>query len=121
MGKIALEGLEFFAYHGNYEEEQKIGNRYAVDIMIDTDFEEASVEDTLEKTIDYVQLSKIVEEQMQKPSRLLEHVGQQIIDQLFIAFNSISHIKVRISKYNPPIGRICSRAYIEIELDRDQR
>lgn len=121
MGKIALEGLEFFAYHGYYEEEQKTGNRYGVDIIIDTDFEEASVDDTLEKTVDYVQLAKIVEEQMQKPSRLLEHVGRQIMDQLFNTFNNIMHIKVRISKYNPPIGRLCSRAYIEIERDRNQR
>ncbi|RZK29989.1 MAG: dihydroneopterin aldolase, partial [Hymenobacter sp.] len=32
MGQIALEGLEFFAFHGYYDEEQKIGNKYGVDI-----------------------------------------------------------------------------------------
>ena len=26
MGTIELEGLEFFAYHGYYEEERKIGS-----------------------------------------------------------------------------------------------
>jgi dihydroneopterin aldolase len=33
-GKITLEGMEFFAHHGYYQEEQKIGNKFAVDIMI---------------------------------------------------------------------------------------
>jgi dihydroneopterin aldolase len=36
MGKITLEGLEFFAFHGYYDEEQKIGNKYGVDITIET-------------------------------------------------------------------------------------
>ena len=30
MGKVALEGIEFFSYHGYYEEEQKLGNKYEV-------------------------------------------------------------------------------------------
>ena len=29
MGQIALEGMEFFAYHGHFDEEQKIGNKYS--------------------------------------------------------------------------------------------
>jgi dihydroneopterin aldolase len=35
MGKILLEGMEFFAYHGHYEEEQIIGTKFIVDIEID--------------------------------------------------------------------------------------
>jgi len=27
MGKILLEGMEFFAYHGHYKEEQIIGTK----------------------------------------------------------------------------------------------
>lgn len=37
LGTISLEGLEFFAYHGFYDEEQKVGNKYSLDITIHTD------------------------------------------------------------------------------------
>ncbi len=118
MGKIALEGLEFFAYHGYSNEEQKVGNRYGIDVVIDTNFELASVNDTLEQTIDYTKVAVIIEEQMKLPSHLLEHVGQRITDNLFATFSSITHIKIKISKYNPPIGHLCQRAFIEIDIDR---
>ena len=35
MGQIALEGMEFFAFHGYYDEEQKIGNKYGIDLYIE--------------------------------------------------------------------------------------
>ncbi|MDH4460827.1 MAG: dihydroneopterin aldolase, partial [Flectobacillus sp.] len=73
MGIIALEGLEFFAYHGYYEEEQKIGNRYQVDIQITTDFSEAAEEDKLGGTVNYEDLYRIIASIMKDKIKLLEH------------------------------------------------
>ena len=42
MGQIALEGMEFFAFHGYYDEEQKIGNKYGVDLYIETNLNAAA-------------------------------------------------------------------------------
>ncbi|MDX5443432.1 MAG: dihydroneopterin aldolase, partial [Hymenobacteraceae bacterium] len=47
MGQIALEGMEFFAFHGFYDEEQKIGNKYGVDLYIKTDLHAAAESDDL--------------------------------------------------------------------------
>ena len=47
MGKITLDGLEFFAFHGYYDEEQKIGNKFGVDITIETSLEKAGMDDKL--------------------------------------------------------------------------
>jgi dihydroneopterin aldolase len=33
---IGLEGMEFYAYHGVYEEERKIGGKYIVDVLVHT-------------------------------------------------------------------------------------
>ena len=56
MGRITLEGLEFFAFHGYYDEEQKIGNKYGVDITVETTLEKAQTDDKLSETIDYEEL-----------------------------------------------------------------
>jgi len=42
-GKVALEGLEFHAYHGVYPHERSSGNKFEVDIMVETEFLEAAL------------------------------------------------------------------------------
>ncbi len=33
---IEIEGMEFYAYHGHYEEEQIVGSRFLLDLKIET-------------------------------------------------------------------------------------
>lgn len=120
MGRVALEGLEFFAYHGFYDEEQKMGNKYAVDIAVTTDFYEAAEKDVLSETVDYAELYKLVRDEMLKPSRLLENIGKRIIDHVFLAFPLVSGVELSISKFNPPIGGVCGRARVTLSASRDQ-
>jgi len=49
-GKVALEGLEFHAYHGVYPHERSSGNKFEVDIMVETEFLEAAFQDDLSGT-----------------------------------------------------------------------
>lgn len=118
MGIVALEGLEFFAYHGFHDEEQKMGNKYAVDISVTTDFDTAAEKDILSETVNYADLYKIVRSEMHVPSRLLEHIGKRIIRHVFNDFPNISHVEVSISKFNPPIGGVCTRAKVILVEDR---
>ncbi len=68
MGIIALEGLEFFAYHGYHKEERKLGNKFTVDIQIEADLESAAINDSLSLTVDYVKLYAMVSTEMSKPA-----------------------------------------------------
>jgi len=119
MGKVALEGLEFFAYHGYYDEEQKVGNKYAVDVTITADFEKAAEQDRLSETVNYEALYKIVAHEMSIRSRLLENIGKRIIRSIFDHFDQVEMIDVSISKFNPPIGGVCKSAKISISRQRD--
>jgi 7,8-dihydroneopterin aldolase/epimerase/oxygenase len=119
MGKVALEGLEFFAYHGHYDEEQKIGNKYGVDIHVETSaLHDAGTQDRLAETIDYEKLYTIIKEEMKKPSRLLENIAQRIIKAVFISFPQVEGVEVVVSKFNPPIGGICRRAAVTLSDKR---
>ena len=37
MSVIQIEKMEFYAYHGHFREEQIVGNRFLVDLWIETD------------------------------------------------------------------------------------
>ena len=42
MGLIEIEGMEFYAYHGHFKEEQVVGNKFLVNVSIETDCEKAA-------------------------------------------------------------------------------
>jgi len=114
-GEIALLGMEFFARHGFYEEEQKLGNRFQVDIFLETNFQEASENDKLSKTVNYEEVYKLIAAVMLEPARLLETLAHRILEQIHIKFEQVSAAKVVIEKQNPPLGGLCQKARISLE------
>jgi len=114
MGIISLEGLEFFAYHGYYDEEQKMGNKYSIDIAITADLNRAAQEDRLSLTVNYEVVYTIIADVMKIKHRLLEHIAYKIIEAVKVQFPEIQQITVNVSKFNPPIGGVCERSKISI-------
>ena len=115
MGTVALEGLEFFSYHGFYDEEQKIGNKYSVDIVVTADFSEAARLDRLSVTVNYEELYRITAGVMQQSARLLEHIAHRIIREIRAQYPDLQSVEVSVSKFNPPIGGVCHRAKITLK------
>ena len=120
MGKVALEGLEFFAYHGFYDEEQKIGNKYSVDVEVETDLMKAASKDALGETVDYEELYKMIAKVMARPTRLLEAINYRIMKEVFAHFKAAKRVQVSISKFNPPIGGVCHRARVTMVKSRQE-
>jgi len=104
MGQIYLENIRTYSHHGCMKEETVIGSEYRVDLWVDADLTVASLSDDLKDTPDYVVLHEIVVDEMKVPSYLLEHVAQRIIDRIKSSIGDLDHVRVRISKINPPIG-----------------
>lgn len=104
MGKVRLKNIRLYAYHGCLPEESIIGSDYRLDVTIHSNLKKASLSDTLSDTVDYVHLNHIIKEEMNIPSKLLEHVGKRIINRIFLEINTVEKVKISVSKINPPIG-----------------
>ncbi len=104
MSRIRLKNIRIFTNHGCLTEEEKIGSDYLVNLTVQADLAEAARTDHLKDTVDYVHLNRIVKEQMAVRSKLLEHVGQRIIDTIFDELPKVEFVEVTVSKVNPPIG-----------------
>jgi len=115
MGLIGVEGLQFYSHHGYHKEEQVLGGKYVVDIYMHVDLAEASSTDQLTKTINYEQIYQITKVEMEAHSKLIEHVCKRILDAIKSNFANISHIKVRVSKHNPPLRGNVERVFVELE------
>ncbi|MFK7951650.1 MAG: dihydroneopterin aldolase [Ekhidna sp.] len=115
MGQVSLEGMEFFAKHGYYEEERTIGNKYSVDITLDVDFTDATTDDKLEGTVNYEKVYEIVSDVMGNEAKLLEHLAGKIIKTIRSSFPSVRKVAVKVSKHNPPIKGLCKKATVSLE------
>lgn len=101
---ISLENIRFYAYHGVYSQETKVGNYFLVNIKVKVDFITATNSDLLTDTVSYADIYNIVKAEMEKPSKLLEHVGGRIISTLKSTFAEIESIELKLSKLTPPLG-----------------
>lgn len=86
------------------DEEARIGQQYLVDVVLKVDFSAAADEDDLSKTIDYCDINRIVQEEMSVRSKLIEHVGQRILNRFKNELSTMESATVEIKKPNPPIN-----------------
>lgn len=96
--------MHFFAYHGFYEEEQKNGNDFKVNLTIELPHVQATENDNLDDTLNYELVYNVVKEEMTQTSKLLEHVAARIKARLMAEFSIINSASVIVSKKNPPLG-----------------
>jgi len=104
MGLIQIENMEFYSFHGHFKEERIVGNRFLLDLTIETDMKMASVTDNLNDAVNYQRVYEIVKQQMEIKSHLLEHIAGRILDALYDEMEGITKATVKVSKMNPPMG-----------------
>lgn len=104
MGQIQIENMEFYSFHGHFREEQIVGNKFLVDLVIETDMKIPAGSDNLKDAVDYQRIYQITKLQMEKKSHLLEHIAGRIIDAIYAEMKGITKITVKVSKMNPPMG-----------------
>lgn len=118
MSLITLSGMRFYAFHGCFAEEQKIGTHFQVEVAFETDTSRAQQSDDIADTVNYLEVYRVVQREMMKPSHLLEHVGDRIGAALLSAFAPIERVKVKVTKLNPPLGGQLESVSVEIIKDR---
>ena len=113
-GRLILEGLEAFAYHGNNPAEGKLGQTFVVDLEVLTDTSRAAASDRIEDTVNYPTLEKIARGIIEGPPRhLLETVAEKIADAV-LKQEGVFQVTVRVTK-RPPLPHL--RAFT-VEITR---
>jgi len=104
MGLIQIENMEFYSFHGHFKEERIVGNKFVVDLTIETDMTIPSASDNLKDAVNYQRVYEIVKQQMELKSYLLEHIAGRILDAVYAEMDNILKVTVKVSKMNPPMG-----------------
>ena len=120
MLKIELYNLQFHGFHGLYEEENKTGGDFEVDLLVYLQPRSIPVR-YLDETIDYTLLYKLVKERMDKPTQLLETLATEIAQEILTTYSRIEEVSVKIKKLNPPIPFFNGNVSAEYILKRSGR
>ena len=104
LGRIELEEMEFYAYHGCFKEEQVVGNRFLVNMTVEVNIAIPMVSDNIEDAVNYVRIYELTKEEMMQKSHLLEHLAGRISKRVLAAFPQIKQLDLKVSKMNPPMG-----------------
>ena len=104
MGLIKIEGMEFYAYHGCLKEEQIVGNKFLLDLQIETDLEKPAQTDNIKDALNYQTVYELIKKEMTLKSNLLEHIANRIITTIYDNYPEVKKLTVKVSKMNPPLG-----------------
>lgn len=101
---ISLNNVRFRAYHGVHPEERQKGNDFVVNMQVKYQPDSIIIQ-SLEQTIDYAMLFKIMNTTMQQPVDLLETLVQTIAHEVHKQFPQVKEVTVSVEKLNPPIDK----------------
>ena len=105
--EIVLDRMEFRAFHGCYELERQVGNRFTVDLTVTAELGRVAEEDSVEQAVNYLTVYEIVRVQMR--------ITQRTIDALYAAFPQIVHVRCTVSKLAPPLGGKVAKVSVALE------
>ena len=113
---ISLKEARFYAYHGVLPQERRVGGWFTVTLRVGCDWSRAAQTDNVADTLNYAELFQLVKQQMDIPSKLLEHVAGRIVKAIHEQVPQVSSIHLRITKKNPPMGADAAGAGVELNI-----
>lgn len=111
--------MEFYGYHGVFPEENRLGQRFIVDLIVSLNLKNAGETDHLDDSVNYGELYKLCEEIVEGPPiKLLEAIAEKIAQSILGEFVLISEVTVKVIKPDPPIPGHYESVAVEITRGR---
>ncbi|WP_068777639.1 dihydroneopterin aldolase [Paenibacillus sp. FJAT-26967] len=119
MDKLTLTRMQFYGYHGVYAEENKLGQRYYVDVEMCLPLDKPGRTDNIDDSINYADAYAVIKEVVEKRTfKLIEALAEQVASSLLETYTSIDEVTVRVIKPHPPFDIHFEGVTVEITRRR---
>ncbi|SNZ08323.1 dihydroneopterin aldolase [Cohaesibacter gelatinilyticus] len=119
MDRIILRDLAFFAYHGVYQEEANLGQRFYFDLDCYLDLRPAGETDDEHQTVRYDHIAKRVETIVTKQRfNLIEALAEAVARDLLSNMDKLQSLRLKVRKPEAPIPAIVKDIAVEITRAR---
>lgn len=114
--KMVIKDLEVFAFHGVFEGEKSVGQKFLISLELSLDLSLASKTGDLSKSVHYGELCEKVENEFKKESYdLIETACEKICEFVLLEYEIIDAIKITLKKPWAPIHKSLDTVFIEME------
>ncbi|MDE2126375.1 MAG: dihydroneopterin aldolase [Armatimonadetes bacterium] len=116
---ILIQGLEFYGYHGASDEEQEVGHRFVIDVVLEVDLSVAGKSDALADTVSYARVARrLVEVGTHDKYRLVEALAEGLCQMVLLEFPGVNALELCVRKSYPPVNMIVSSVGVRIYRSR---
>ncbi|BAQ66726.1 dihydroneopterin aldolase [Geminocystis sp. NIES-3709] len=114
MDCIEVSGIRSYGYTGLLPEERTLGQWFEVDLTLWLDLQISGKSDDINDTVDYRHVIEMVKHIIKTAKfALVEKLAEVIADDI-LKFESISKVRVKLSKPAPPIPDFGGKITIDI-------
>lgn len=119
MDKIYVNGMAFYGYHGVFPEENKLGQRFYVDVILELDLGKAGKTDNLTYTVNYADIYNICQKVVEgEVCKLVETVAEKIAQNILQICTIVEECTIKVTKPDPPIPGHYQSVAVEIKRGR---
>lgn len=105
MDRIQIKGLEIFARHGVYPEENTLGQKFIVNAVLYTSTRKAGLTDQLEHSVNYGEVSHHIRRFMEEHTyKLIESAAELLARELLLTYPLLQTVDLEIEKPWAPVG-----------------
>jgi dihydroneopterin aldolase len=120
MDRMVLRRMEFYGYHGVFPEENKLGQKFYVDLDLRLDLHKAALSDDVSDTVNYAEIHALVKQVVEgPPCKLIEALAQRIASTVLGTYTNIIEVTVSVTKPNPPFDINFDGVAVELCRRRD--
>ncbi len=115
MYTIRLKNCAFFAHHGVFEEETKLGQRFYVDAVLSVNPGSSLENDDIEGTVHYGIVFSMIEKIVTGKRRyLIEALALDVAKALCAAFPQIHKAEITVRKPNAPVAGVLDHVEVTV-------
>jgi len=105
MDFITIRNLEVFSKHGVFAEENKLGQKFAIDVKLYFDTRVAGVSDDISKSVDYGKVCHFITAFMKGHTyKLIETAAERLAEEILIEYPVVNRVLITLKKPWAPIG-----------------
>ena len=118
--RIQVTKLALFAYHGVNDEEQKLGQRFYLDLAAVVSPVSATRTDRLDDTISYEDVIHCAEDAfLDRKYRTIERAAYAVGAAIMERFSKIESLSVTVHKPSAPVAAIFDDVAVTVDFKRD--
>ena len=120
MAKVRIHNMMFYGFHGVYEYEREQGQKFYIDVEVETKDDKMAETDDVKGGVDPAAIYEIVKDVTEnKRFQLLGALSAHIGDKLLEKYSHFHSVTTRIRKPSVPISGPID--YVEVETTRVQQ